>query len=60
MKYPFIDVSHILIVIFLLTRLLQTMNDKQIVLPFVSLSGFITFKLFDSFKRKTDAKRDER
>ena len=68
MKYPFIHISHILIVISLLTRLLQTMNDKQILLllncfitikQFVSLN-FITIKLFVSFKHKKDAKRNER
>ena len=54
MKYPFIDSSHILIVINLLTRLLQTINDKQISLL---LNCFITIKLFVSFKYEKDAKK---
>ena len=49
MKYPFIDISHILIVIYLLTRLLQTMNDKQFLLL---LNFFITIKLSHSTQKK--------
>ena len=57
MKYPFIDIFHILVVISLLTRLLQTINTYKYY--YYQTVLFLLLKLFVSFTNKNNAKRNE-